>query len=66
MPTGHSLSKAKSWNIPSCPNPKLIPLPFPPAEATDGPASCYHMNEKGAYYGYCRKEKGTHMPCKKK
>ncbi|NWH39897.1 ADA28 protein, partial [Chloropsis hardwickii] len=41
-------------------------LPFPPAEATDGPASCYHMNERGAYFGYCRKEQGTHLPCKKK
>ncbi|XP_066193202.1 zinc metalloproteinase-disintegrin-like NaMP [Sylvia atricapilla] len=35
-------------------------------EATDGAASCYHMNERGAYFGYCRKEQGTHLPCKKK
>ncbi|NXP81753.1 ADA28 protein, partial [Ramphastos sulfuratus] len=35
-------------------------------EATEGAASCYQMNEKGAYYGYCRKEKGSHIPCQKK
>ncbi|NXH79946.1 ADA28 protein, partial [Edolisoma coerulescens] len=35
-------------------------------QATDGRASCYHVNEKGTYYGYCRKEKGTHVPCKRK
>ncbi|XP_017682762.1 PREDICTED: disintegrin and metalloproteinase domain-containing protein 28 [Lepidothrix coronata] len=35
-------------------------------QATDGPASCYRLNERGAYYGYCRKEQGTHLPCKAK
>ncbi|NXD15408.1 ADA28 protein, partial [Nothocercus nigrocapillus] len=35
-------------------------------QATEGAASCYRMNEKGVYYGYCRKEKGSHSPCKKK
>ncbi|KAF1468187.1 Disintegrin and metalloproteinase domain-containing protein 28, partial [Eudyptula minor novaehollandiae] len=35
-------------------------------QATEGAASCYRMNEKGVYYGYCRKEKGSHVPCKKK
>ncbi|XP_029820428.1 zinc metalloproteinase-disintegrin-like 4a [Manacus vitellinus] len=34
--------------------------------ATDGPSSCYRLNERGAYYGYCRKEQGTHLPCKAK
>ncbi|XP_025978185.1 zinc metalloproteinase-disintegrin-like NaMP isoform X1 [Dromaius novaehollandiae] len=36
------------------------------SQATEGAASCYRMNEKGVYYGYCRKEEGTHSPCKKK
>ncbi|KAM9516495.1 zinc metalloproteinase-disintegrin-like NaMP isoform 2-T2 [Guaruba guarouba] len=36
------------------------------AQATEGAASCYRMNEKGVYYGYCRKEKGSHVPCEKK
>ncbi|XP_032568444.1 disintegrin and metalloproteinase domain-containing protein 28 [Chiroxiphia lanceolata] len=35
-------------------------------QATDGPSSCYRLNERGAYYGYCRKELGTHLPCKTK
>ncbi|XP_051496860.1 disintegrin and metalloproteinase domain-containing protein 28 [Apus apus] len=35
-------------------------------QATEGAASCYDMNEKGTYYGYCRKEKGSHVPCEKK
>ncbi|KAI1230089.1 hypothetical protein IHE44_0010479, partial [Lamprotornis superbus] len=35
-------------------------------QATEGPASCYNMNERGTYFGYCRKEQGTHLPCKKK
>ncbi|XP_039242576.1 disintegrin and metalloproteinase domain-containing protein 28 [Pipra filicauda] len=35
-------------------------------QATDGPSSCYRLNERGAYYGYCRKEQGTHLPCKAK
>ncbi|NXT86063.1 ADA28 protein, partial [Zapornia atra] len=35
-------------------------------QATDGAASCYRMNEKGVYYGYCRKEQGSHTPCQKK
>ncbi|NXQ20251.1 ADA28 protein, partial [Peucedramus taeniatus] len=35
-------------------------------QATDGAASCYRVNERGTYYGYCRKEQGTHLPCKKK
>ncbi|NXX39128.1 ADA28 protein, partial [Tricholaema leucomelas] len=35
-------------------------------EATEGAASCYQMNERGVYYGYCRKEKGSHIPCQKK
>ncbi|NXG40577.1 ADA28 protein, partial [Psilopogon haemacephalus] len=35
-------------------------------EATVGAASCYQMNERGVYYGYCRKEKGSHIPCQKK
>ncbi|NXM36833.1 ADA28 protein, partial [Oxyruncus cristatus] len=35
-------------------------------QATDGASSCYRMNERGVYYGYCRKEKGSHVPCKKK
>uniref|UniRef100_A0A8B9FQ88 ADAM metallopeptidase domain 28 n=1 Tax=Amazona collaria TaxID=241587 RepID=A0A8B9FQ88_9PSIT len=35
-------------------------------KATEGAASCYRMNEKGVYYGYCRKEKGSHVPCEKK
>ncbi|XP_001233496.1 disintegrin and metalloproteinase domain-containing protein 28 isoform X1 [Gallus gallus] len=35
-------------------------------QATGGAASCYRMNEKGVYYGYCRKERGSHVPCKKK
>ncbi|XP_027760927.1 disintegrin and metalloproteinase domain-containing protein 28 [Empidonax traillii] len=35
-------------------------------QATDGAPSCYLMNHRGLYYGYCRKEKGSHVPCKKK
>ncbi|NXH20353.1 ADA28 protein, partial [Bucco capensis] len=35
-------------------------------QATEGAPSCYQMNQKGVYYGYCRKEKGSHVPCKKK
>ncbi|XP_009898879.2 disintegrin and metalloproteinase domain-containing protein 28 [Dryobates pubescens] len=35
-------------------------------EATEGAASCYQMNERGVYYGYCRKDKGSHVPCQKK
>ncbi|NWR94112.1 ADA28 protein, partial [Furnarius figulus] len=35
-------------------------------QATDGAASCYHMNERGMYYGYCRKDQGSYIPCKKK
>ncbi|KFO71592.1 Disintegrin and metalloproteinase domain-containing protein 28, partial [Cuculus canorus] len=34
--------------------------------ATVSAASCYRMNERGVYYGYCRKEEGSHVPCKKK
>ncbi|NWH78344.1 ADA28 protein, partial [Piaya cayana] len=34
--------------------------------ATVSADSCYRMNERGVYYGYCRKEKGSHVPCKKK
>ncbi|XP_074973643.1 zinc metalloproteinase-disintegrin-like NaMP [Phalacrocorax aristotelis] len=35
-------------------------------QATEGAASCYRMNEKGVYYGYCRRDRGSHVPCKKK
>ncbi|NXE71052.1 ADA28 protein, partial [Calcarius ornatus] len=35
-------------------------------EATEGEASCYNVNEKGTYFGYCRKEQGTYLPCRRK
>nr|XP_038022922.1 zinc metalloproteinase-disintegrin-like ohanin isoform X2 [Anas platyrhynchos] len=34
--------------------------------ATEGAASCYRMNERGVYYGYCKKKSGSHVPCKRK
>ncbi|NWZ98578.1 ADA28 protein, partial [Nesospiza acunhae] len=35
-------------------------------EATEGEASCYNVNERGTYFGYCRKEQGTYLPCNRK
>ncbi|KAM9368709.1 disintegrin and metalloproteinase domain-containing protein 28 [Phaethornis superciliosus] len=35
-------------------------------QATEGAASCYRVNKRGLYYGYCRKEKGSHVPCQEK
>uniref|UniRef100_A0A8D2QD59 Uncharacterized protein n=1 Tax=Zonotrichia albicollis TaxID=44394 RepID=A0A8D2QD59_ZONAL len=35
-------------------------------EATEGEASCYNVNEMGKYFGYCRQEQGTYLPCKRK
>ncbi|XP_008118058.2 disintegrin and metalloproteinase domain-containing protein 28 [Anolis carolinensis] len=34
-------------------------------EAIMGKDSCYRVNQKGVYYGHCRKANGTFLPCGK-